>query len=128
TASGTWCESVELARRRCTLAVLEWISGHPLDRSDPRAPEVAGALLGQIHHALQLQGERSWVPAALMEWMAKQAESPSVDEARLGRALEHLQCFANEVALTEGVVYGDPSPEILIGGGRVSIIDWGTPS
>src|SRR5205814_401674 len=47
---------------------------------------------------------------------------------RLGRALERLQRFANDVALTEGVVYGDPSPEILIDGGRVSIIDWGTPS
>lgn len=77
-----------------------------------------GALLATIHGAL-VEPEAPRVPGAALAWFAE------VDDVTVHRLIEGIDLDA----LTCGVLYGDPSPEILREpDGALDLIDWGTPS
>lgn len=130
TADGELCIEVHIDEKSHTLALLQFVPGQPLDASAPQAPEVAGALLGRVHAALRDRSERSWVPADLLEWSELYAATtPGIDRGRVTKILATLRALQKSGELTSAVVYGDPSPEILVGdNGEVALIDWGTPS
>lgn len=113
--------------QRLTLAVLQWCEGQPLDTAEPSSPSAAGDLLGRVHAALAATNPRPEVPGDLLEWFGGFLASSDDDDAR--RALEVARELADRGALTMGVVYGDPSPEVLVlTNGELALIDWGTPS
>ena len=108
-----------------TLALLTPVPGEPLSSSAPRAEEIAGHLLGRVHSFLGEFSHRGWVPANLLEWLADFAEGRT-DET----AAAMVQAILDRSEFVKfSVVYGDPSPEILVSAdGKVGLIDWGTPS
>ena len=126
TEDGRVCVEVDRGPRRpWTIALLEAAPGEPLSPSTPGAEAVAGHVLGRVHGFLAERSRREWVPADLIEWLA-------------GHAIETANPLAGEFVATIAdhrqrlrfsVVYGDPSPEILVAtDGSPSLIDWGTQS
>lgn len=105
-----------------TLAMLRFEAGAALDPAASGAPELAADLLAHVHR-LVLAGDMPEVPARILDW----AEG-FLPEAGVARpAVDRLRASCSR--LTQGVVYGDPSPEILVARGRPpALIDWGTPS
>lgn len=114
--------------RPTTLAVLRHERGRPLDPARPGAPELAAGLLATVHGALLDARPAPAVPARLLDWFADVYRNSS--NRRGLQALDDLARIEASVALTYGVVYGDPSPEVLVDrrSGDVALIDWGTPS
>ena len=110
---------------RGTLAVLRHVPGTALDLAASDAPDIAGDLLGRVHAALQLLASRSWVPGDLLAWCGRDSANEPAQAA-----LRRLAEFERHHSLTQGVLYGDPAPEILVDKERhrVALIDWGTPS
>ena len=125
TRSGRLSLDVDDGTTRGTLAVLRHVSGQPLDVAGERAPSVTGDLLGRVHVALQTVTSRDWVPGDLLVWCARDI----ANEAAMS-ALRLLRAFESSHALTRGVIYGDPAPEILVDekSDGIALIDWGTPS
>ena len=126
TERGEVCVEVDRAAGApWTLALLTPVFGEPLSPSGPRAEEIAGDLLGRVHSFLGESSRRDWVPADLLEWLAGFAE-----ETRNEIAAAMVQVIRDRSEFVKfSVVYGDPSPEILVSAdGNVGLIDWGTPS
>lgn len=126
TKGGDVC--VEVARSSggpWTLALLAAVPGEPLVPSWSDAAQVAGDLLGRVHAFLRVFSRRQWVPAELLEWSAAFALATGNE-----RAAAVVRAIADRSDdMTFSVVYGDPSPEILMAAdGAVGLIDWGTPS
>jgi Ser/Thr protein kinase RdoA (MazF antagonist) len=112
---------------RLTLAVLEWCDGQPLAGDDSRSAEAAGDLLGRVHAALAAAHPQPEVPGELLRWFDGFLSATGDADAR--NALGRVQALVRDGALTMGIVYGDPSPEVLVTeGGGLALIDWGTPS
>ena len=131
TRIGDLCLDVAVGERGGTLALLHFVLGEPLDPGAREAPEVAGALLGRVHAILARDSARDWVPNDLLDWAEWHAAANSaVDRARVAAVLQELTSLRRGGALTSAVVYGDPSPEILVdqASGAAALIDWGTPS
>jgi hypothetical protein len=94
-------------------------------------PELAGDLLGRVHSILLRESVRAWVPGDLLEWCELHAATlDQVDKARVASALAAVRALDGPRVLTWCVVYGDPSPEVLVdeSSGHLAVIDWGTPS
>lgn len=105
-----------------TLAMLRYEAGDPLDPAAFSAPELAADLLARVH-ALVLSTAMPEVPARILDWA--EATMPQTSGAR--PAVARLKAAGS--GLTQGILYGDPSPEILVARGRSpALIDWGTPS
>lgn len=101
-----------------TLAVLAYVEGHAIRTLSEDTAAEAGALLARVHQCTRLI-ERSAVPAQLLDWFRE------VGDARAGTIVDELEARP----LTHGVVYGDPSPELIrTPSGDLALIDWGTPS
>ena len=97
---------------------LRYVPGEPLPRAAASAA-LAGEALGRAHAVLLRESRRNWVPANLVDWF----ESRGAPPVAAVRDLDRLGL------LTWAVVYGDPSPEVLVGeSGGLGLIDWGTPS
>jgi homoserine kinase type II len=127
---GRLCVEVRVGSQDWTLALLRFVHGAPLDPLPPRAPEIAGALLGRTH-AILLRLEGAEVPADLLDWCEGHAAADGrIDAAAVGRTLAALRDLRRRDRLTFAVVYGDPSPEILVGADedRIALVDWDTPS
>ncbi len=126
TERGELCLEVDRGTDRpWTLALLTPVLGEPLSQSALGAEVVAGDLLGRVHSFLGESSRRDWVPADLLEWLADLAKESNNDTAA---ALVQLIRSRSEV-VKFSVVYGDPSPEILVAAdGNIGLIDWGTPS
>lgn len=108
-----------------TLALLTPVLGEPLSPSTVGAEEIAGDLLGRVHSFVGEHSRRDWVPADLLEWLARFADETSNATA----AAMVQEIVERSEAVKFSVVYGDPSPEILVSAdGNVGLIDWGTPS
>ena len=126
TEDGKVCVEVERGPRRpWTIALLEAAPGEPLSPSAPGAEVVAGHVLGRVHGFLAERSRREWVPADLIEWLTGHAHQTANQ-----RAAELVGAVAGQRhRLGFAVVYGDPSPEILLAAdGGAALIDWGTPS
>lgn len=126
TEDGDLCLEVDRGSERpWTIALLEAALGVPLTPSVFGAEVVAGQVLGRVHAFLAERSERQWVPADLLVWLAGHA-----DETANGRAADLVSSIAaHRHRLGCSVVYGDPSPEILVAAdGTAALIDWGTPS
>ena len=126
TERGELCVEVDRATGApWTLALLTRVPGEPLSSSAPGAEEIAGDLLGRVHSCLGELSHRAWVPANLLEWMTNFAE-----ETKNDAAAAMVQAIVDRSQFVKwSVVYGDPSPEILLtADGDVGLIDWGTPS
>jgi Ser/Thr protein kinase RdoA (MazF antagonist) len=83
---------------------------------------LAADLLADVHR-LVLAGPMPRVPARILDW----AEGFLPESSAARPALARLQAAASR--LTDGIVYGDPGPEILVAEGRPpALIDWGTPT
>lgn len=129
TLSGDLCVEVTIGAGSHTLALLRFVPGHPLDASSHEAPAIAGALLGRVHAILRRDSRREWVPADLLEWCESHAAaSDGIDEDRAQSAIAAVRRLRRRRRLTFAVVYGDPSPEILVDVTSAALIDWGTPS
>lgn len=91
----------------------------------PGAEEIAGDILGRVHSFLGQCSRRDWVPADLLEWLALFAA-----ETRNETAAAMVQVLVDRSeSVRFSVVYGDPSPEVLVSAdGHLGLIDWGTPS
>ena len=126
TEEGDLCLEVDRgAERPWTIALLEAAPGDPLSPSALDADAVAGRVLGRVHGFLAERSRREWVPADLLEWLAGHA-----NETANRAAAEFAATIAeHRHRLRFSVVYGDPSPEVLVAtDGSLSLIDWGTPS
>ncbi|WP_143174175.1 phosphotransferase enzyme family protein [Streptoalloteichus hindustanus] len=131
TRAGGLCRRVGWWRGGWTLAVLEHVAGHPLDWSAPEAPEVCGDLLGQVHHILTSTDEPVEPAGRLLDFYAEEATRVGGQHGdALAEAVAAVRAFDRRVGLTQGVLYGDPAPEVLrvAGGDALALIDWGTPS
>lgn len=111
----------------CTLALLRWYEGQPLDAAAADAPRLAGDLLGRVHAALLGTEPQLVVPGDLLRWFGGFLAEPRRIGAR--GALADANRLVAEGLVTMGIVYGDPAPEILVGDeAPAALIDWGTPS
>ena len=84
--------------------MLRFEAGAALDPAASGAPELAADLLAHVHR-LVLAGDMPEVPARILDWAEAFLPEAGVAEARRRPAQGEL--FAG---LTQGVVYGDPSP------------------
>jgi Ser/Thr protein kinase RdoA (MazF antagonist) len=127
TVGGDLCAAVEVDGRECTLALLRFVPGNPLDPGQPDAAEIAGGLLGRVHAILLRDSARDWVPNDLLDWCESYAETrPAVATDHALSALARLRDLGGQ---RTAAVYGDPTPEILVDeSGEPALIDWGTPS
>ncbi len=126
TARGELCVEVDRAiGRPWTLALLAPVLGEPLSPSAPGAEAMAGDVLGRVHSFLGESSRRDWVPADLLDWLADLAK-----ESRNEAAAAMVQVIRDRSESVKfSVVYGDPSPEVLVSAdGVIGLIDWGTPS
>ncbi|MGI8416182.1 MAG: phosphotransferase enzyme family protein [Nakamurella sp.] len=130
TRTGTVCEPVSRSTAIWNVAVLEFVDGDPLDWTAPDAPELCGDLLGRVHRTLSSVSGID--PAGrLLDFYAHEARRLT---GRRGEALSDAVAAVHEfderVGLPFGVLYGDPSPEVLRDKvtGALALIDWGTPS
>lgn len=116
---------VEIRRDRApswTLAMLRFEPGKRLDPTSPAAPNLAATLLADVH-LISATARLPDVPARTFDWFNTflRADCPA------RRSLRRLRCAEGD--LTQGVIYGDPSPEILLEpDAPPALIDWGTPS
>ncbi len=118
-------ESDRSPARAWTLALLTPVPGDPLSPLSQDAGRLGGDLLGRVHAYLAAASRRDWVPAALLEWAA--AHTHETRNHRAATLVHAITDRSGELAFS--VVYGDPSPELIVGpGGSVGLIDWGTPS
>lgn len=125
TTDGEVCVDVDLMEARpWTLALLAAVPGDPLTPAMPGAEDIAGDVLGRVHGVLATRSGRDWVPADLLEWLTELARATGNAEA--ATAIQMLSDRRDPVR--SSVLYGDPSPEILVGDGVAGLIDWGTPS
>ena len=126
TERGELCVEVDRGTDRpWTLALLTPVLGEPLSRSAPGAEVIAGDLLGRVHFFLGRFSRRGWVPADVLEWLADLAKERNDETA--AAAVEVIRGQSESVKFS--VVYGDPSPEVLVSAdGDIGLIDWGTPS
>ncbi|MFI2367587.1 phosphotransferase enzyme family protein [Streptomyces sp. NPDC018833] len=131
-ADGRLCRSVgRLGRRPWTLALHEFVPGAPLDLAGKTAPEQAGDLLGRVHHALATHPDVPQPAGHLLDFYTAEADRLSGPRGTaLGRALAAITDFRAHTRLSDGVLYGDPAPEILVDANstELALIDWGTPS
>lgn len=105
-----------------TLAVLEHVAGRPVGCFDVALARGAGLLLARVHACLSADAPA--VPAGTLDWF----EQHSSQRDAVAAAKE-VNALVRTGALTVGVLYGDPSPELLLGdAGDLRLIDWGTPS
>lgn len=123
TTAGELCEPVAVDEHDWTIALLERVSGTGLQPDDTDAEAIAGALLGRAHAALA-GVPRGTVPADLLEWSAAFAEE--TDNSAAARVVAEIAARSDDFSWS--VVYGDPSPEILLSAKGPALIDWGTPS
>lgn len=131
TPAGDLCADAQVDGRWCTLALLRFVAGKPLDVTRRDAAEIAGDLLGRVHAVLLRDSARGWVPNDLLRWCESHAKTnPDADTSEALKALTALFELDAGGALKKAVVYGDPSPEIIVGErpGESALIDWGTPS
>lgn len=96
----------------------------------PDTPEICGDLLGRVHRTL---AGLSNVEAAgrLLDFYAADADRVGGRRgAAFADAVAAVREFGRRVGLTFGVLYGDPSPEVLRDehSGALALIDWGAPS
>ena len=125
THDGDVCVEVKGRSRPWTVALLRAVGGKPLVPTEVGAEEVAGDLLGRVHAHLGECSRRAWVPAELLEWSAEFAATTANTAA--ATVVDEINAVRDLVSFS--VVYGDPSPEILVDvDGTVGLIDWGTPS
>lgn len=110
--------------RPCTLALLRYERGRPLARDARKAAGVAGGLLGRVHAALAVF-PCSRVPGRVIDWYQQQATAFGGEAVR---GAEHVRDLWVAGKLHCSIIYGDPSPEVLIAGHATALIDWGTPS
>jgi Ser/Thr protein kinase RdoA (MazF antagonist) len=102
----------------CSLAVLERVHGEPVDVFGPDLAGTAGSVLARVHVSLMVDAPA--VPGSVLQWFRGRAKDSHVREALAG---------LDGMPFTSSVLYGDPSPELLItGDDELAIIDWGTPS
>ncbi|MFE0380813.1 phosphotransferase enzyme family protein [Streptomyces inhibens] len=114
-----------------TLALHTFVVGTPLDWGSEAAPAQTGDLLGRVHLALTRLAEVPRPAGHLLDFYAARAEQlGSHRGAALDKALSAIADFRTRTPLSEGVLYGDPAPEILqtLGQAPLALIDWGTPS
>jgi Ser/Thr protein kinase RdoA (MazF antagonist) len=131
TLAGEVCVEAEVDGSACTLALLRFAAGKPLKPTHPDAASIAGGLLGRVHAVLLRGSKREWVPNDLLGWCEAHARSlPERQAAEALTALAAIREHQKGEGLTTAVVYGDPSPEIVVDDqtGEVALIDWGTPS
>jgi len=122
TLSGQVTVPVTLHGSVATLAVLEHVAGRPVGRFDVALARSAGLLLARVHACLSADAPA--VPAGTLDWF----EQHSSQRDAVAAAKE-VNALVRTGALTVGVLYGDPSPELLLGdAGDLMLIDWGTPS
>jgi Ser/Thr protein kinase RdoA (MazF antagonist) len=126
TTAGAVAVHVPVGRSRFfTLALLDWCDGQPLDFADPATASRGGDVLGRVHAALAAADPRPEVPGQLLGWF--DGFLACSDDAR--ESLRRVQAMVSRGLLTMGIVYGDPSPEVLVlATGELAVIDWGTPS
>jgi Ser/Thr protein kinase RdoA (MazF antagonist) len=107
--------------REYSLSVLTYVTGTPVEHFTATTAADAGSLLAVIHRALW--SDAPAVPARSLEWFADRG---ATDE-RVRHALAAIG--PTDEGITFGVLYGDPSPELLRQpDGSFALIDWGTPS
>jgi Ser/Thr protein kinase RdoA (MazF antagonist) len=131
TRTGEICTDVHVGGQSRTLALLRFVAGEPLDVKRDDAAEIAGDLLGRVHTVLLRDSARSWVPNDLLDWCEAHAQTnPESDTGQAMKTLTGLRKLQRAGALKTAVVYGDPSPEIIVTEqlDDVALIDWGTPS
>ncbi|NLU70517.1 phosphotransferase [Streptomyces sp. HNM0574] len=111
--------------RPWTLALHTFVPGAPLEPSDGAAAGEAGELLGRVHRLLTTLPEVPRPAGHLLDHYRGEARRLG---RRRGAALRKALKALSRTTFTEGVLYGDPAPEILRGPGPLALIDWGTPS
>ncbi len=131
TVTGSLCRRVRRWPGGWTLALLEFVEGRPIDWTTPDAPEFCGDLLGSVHRTLCGLDDRPEPAGRLLDFYA--AEAARIGGPRggaLADAVAAVCAFDRRAGLTQGVLYGDPAPEVLRDdrGGAPALIDWGTPS
>lgn len=131
TADGDLCSAIpRTGGRPWTIALLSWVTGDPIVPSAAGMATAAGQLLGRVHRAL-LRAEELRPAGELLVFYRDQAvRLGGPVGARLGAAVDVVDLAVRRGQLQCGVLYGDPSPEILRDRttGRLALIDWGTPS
>lgn len=109
-----------------TVAVLEYVQGTALCDVATADAARAGVLLADLHRALTSH-DVPRVPGQTLDFFAARARQ--WQQTAAAQAVEDLWALTRQGALPWGVVYGDPSPEVLVEpSGALAVIDWGTPS
>lgn len=131
TQAGDLCSPIPRSvGRPWTIALLSWVPGSPIDPSEPGAPNAAGDLLGRVHTALA--GSTQLPPAGdlLRFYESEAVRLGGAVGGRLTAAVRRVDAMVQSGHLQCGVLYGDPSPEILRNPltRELALIDWGTPS
>lgn len=127
TTAGAVAVHVPVGRSVFTLALLDWCDGRPLDPANPVTASRAGDVLGRVHAALAAADPRPEVPGELLGWFDGFLSGSNDGSVR--ESLRRIQAMVSRGLLTIGIVYGDPSPEVLVQAtGELAVIDWGTPS
>ncbi|MFC9234950.1 phosphotransferase enzyme family protein [Streptomyces decoyicus] len=132
TVDGKLCRPVDrLKDYPWTLALHTFIPGAPLDLTSDTAPEQAGDLLGRVHHALMTLPDVPQPAGRMLDYYKGEAKRLGRRRgAALRKALTAIADFRTRAPLSEGVLYGDPAPEILQDpdSTALALIDWGSPS
>lgn len=122
TSSGQVTVPITVAGNLQTLAVMEHVAGEPVGRFDDVLASKAGLLLASVHGCLGPGAPT--VPGAVLDFFERRRSAPEV-----AATAKTLNALLRAGEFTAGVVYGDPSPELLLGDDdNFSLIDWGTPS
>ena len=118
--------AVELDEHPWTLAVMEYVEGAPLTEFSAAAARRAGELLATVHRALA-GADVPTVPAHALDFFDHRAAA--LGQPDVAAAASAVRTAVAERGLPCGVLYGDPSPELLVTpSGDLALIDWGTPS
>ncbi|MEV0374730.1 phosphotransferase [Streptomyces sp. NPDC050636] len=132
TADGKLCCPVDRPQDYpWTLALHTFIPGSPLDLTTCTGPEQAGDLLGRVHHALMTLPDVPQPAGRMLDYYKGEAKRLGRRRgAALRQALTAIADFRTTAPLSEGVLYGDPAPEILRDpdSTALALIDWGSPS
>ncbi len=111
--------------------MLEFVEGHSIDWTTPDASELCGDLLGRVHRSVSELDDGLEPAGRLLDFYAGEAARIGGHHGgALADAVATVRAFDRRVGLTEGVLYGDPAPEVLCDDrtGTLALIDWGTPS
>jgi homoserine kinase type II len=112
------------------LALLQFVPGRPLDRTNTEDRVRIGATLGAVHSILRQHARPTTLARWPWRWLTNFEKTPLPAALRVAvtNAVRRAEALASELRLTAGVVHGDVSGRDFLfdeATGKTGLVDWG---